>query len=303
MTRRQLAQASETSERYLAQIESGAGNPSVSVLRAIAQALDLPAAALLPEHGRAHRRAWRHPRSAGAGAGEGTAGARQGDRGARGAARRRRPGAAHRARRPARRRQVDARPHAGAASRLALHRARPARRGGLRRQHSRPDRNGRHGDVPPPRARARSSASIAEHEAAIITTAGGIVSNPETYALLLRHTHTVWIKARPRRAYEPGDGAGRFPADGAEPPGHGRPGGDPRSAPRRLCPRRSRSRHLGRRRRAELCQASAHRRAVDRGAASRDARRRRLSRSRPAAARIPHDRAAAGRGADHRHAA
>src|ERR1700677_1181384 len=51
MTRRQLAQASETSERYLAQIESGAGNPSVSVVRAIAQALDLPASALLPESG------------------------------------------------------------------------------------------------------------------------------------------------------------------------------------------------------------------------------------------------------------
>src|ERR1700730_3763847 len=51
MTRRQLAKASQTSERYLAQIESGAGNPSVSVLRAIAQALDLPASALLPETG------------------------------------------------------------------------------------------------------------------------------------------------------------------------------------------------------------------------------------------------------------
>src|ERR1700678_1247855 len=51
MTRRQLAQDSETSERYLAQIESGSGNPSVSVLRAIAQALDLPCAALLPEAG------------------------------------------------------------------------------------------------------------------------------------------------------------------------------------------------------------------------------------------------------------
>ena len=33
---------------------------------------------------------------------------------------------------------------------------------------------------------------IAEHEAAIITTAGGIVSNPETYALLLApHPHGV----------------------------------------------------------------------------------------------------------------
>src|SRR6202795_519053 len=51
MTRRQLAQASQTSERYLAQIESGTGNPSVSVLRAIAQALDLPCSALLPEAG------------------------------------------------------------------------------------------------------------------------------------------------------------------------------------------------------------------------------------------------------------
>ncbi len=38
---------------------------------------------------------------------------------------------------------------------------------------------------------------IAAHEAAIITTAGGIVADPETYALLLRRTHTIWIKARP----------------------------------------------------------------------------------------------------------
>src|SRR5215469_9267595 len=49
MTRRQLAQASHTSERYLAQIESGTGNPSVTVLRAIAQALDISAANLLGE--------------------------------------------------------------------------------------------------------------------------------------------------------------------------------------------------------------------------------------------------------------
>ena len=49
MTRRQLALASHTSERYLAQIESGTGNPSVTVLRAIAQALDIPAANLLGE--------------------------------------------------------------------------------------------------------------------------------------------------------------------------------------------------------------------------------------------------------------
>jgi XRE family aerobic/anaerobic benzoate catabolism transcriptional regulator len=38
---------------------------------------------------------------------------------------------------------------------------------------------------------------IDEHAAAVIATAGGIVSDPETYGLLLRRTHTVWIKARP----------------------------------------------------------------------------------------------------------
>jgi len=50
---------------------------------------------------------------------------------------------------------------------------------------------------------------IAEHQAAVIATAGGIVSSPETYGLLLRHAHTVWIKARPeehmRRVMAQGD--------------------------------------------------------------------------------------------------
>jgi XRE family aerobic/anaerobic benzoate catabolism transcriptional regulator len=38
---------------------------------------------------------------------------------------------------------------------------------------------------------------IAEHDAVVIATAGGIVSNPQTYELLLRRTHAIWIKARP----------------------------------------------------------------------------------------------------------
>jgi XRE family aerobic/anaerobic benzoate catabolism transcriptional regulator len=33
----------------------------------------------------------------------------------------------------------------------------------------------------------------------VIATAGGIVSSAETYALLLRRTHTVWVKARPEQ--------------------------------------------------------------------------------------------------------
>ena len=48
MTRRQLAHASGASERYLAQIEAGRGNPSVIMLSAIADALELPIIELLP---------------------------------------------------------------------------------------------------------------------------------------------------------------------------------------------------------------------------------------------------------------
>jgi len=51
MSRRQLAQESATSERYLAQIESGAGNPSVLVMRAISDALEIPLFELLPQTG------------------------------------------------------------------------------------------------------------------------------------------------------------------------------------------------------------------------------------------------------------
>src|SRR6186997_716925 len=51
MSRRQLAQESRTSERYLAQIESGAGNPSLLVMRAVADALELPIVELLPRAG------------------------------------------------------------------------------------------------------------------------------------------------------------------------------------------------------------------------------------------------------------
>src|SRR6476660_5797403 len=51
MSRRQLAEESGTSERYLAQIESGAGNPSLLVMRAIADALEIPLFELLPQTG------------------------------------------------------------------------------------------------------------------------------------------------------------------------------------------------------------------------------------------------------------
>lgn len=37
----------------------------------------------------------------------------------------------------------------------------------------------------------------AAHEAAILAVAGGIVAEPDTFSFLLRHFHTIWLKARP----------------------------------------------------------------------------------------------------------
>jgi len=196
MTRRQLAQASQTSERYLAQIEGGTGNPSVTVLRSIAQALDVPAAALLPEAG---------ARTAALSAildlltqlpaGELTAIAREIET------------------------RVALPGHTDRARRIALVGLRGAGKSTLGRmlaQHlgwpfveldrlieedygaSIPDLIEMAGTVTFRRhERSALDRVITEHDAAIITTAGGIVSNAETYALLLRRTHTIWIKARP----------------------------------------------------------------------------------------------------------
>jgi XRE family transcriptional regulator, aerobic/anaerobic benzoate catabolism transcriptional regulator len=196
MTRRQLAQASATSERYLAQIESGVGNPSASVLRAIAQALDLPASALLPETS---------ARSAARGAIlDLLAQVPENEL-------------------PALAKELSARlavaDSADRARRIALVGLRGAGKSTLGRllaQHlgwpfveldrrveeeygaSIPDLIEMAGTATFRRhERSALGRVIAEHEAAVITTAGGIVSNPETYALLLHRTHTVWIKARP----------------------------------------------------------------------------------------------------------
>jgi XRE family aerobic/anaerobic benzoate catabolism transcriptional regulator len=196
MTRRQLAQASLTSERYLAQIESGAGNPSASVLRAIAQALDLSIGALLPESG-----------------------ARASALDAALDLLRQLPESEL----PAVTLEIEAKiARAGGADRarrIALVGLRGAGKSTLGRMLAQrlgwpfveldrrveedygasiPDLIEMAGTATFRRHERRAlERVIAEHEAAIITTAGGIVSNPETYALLLRHAHTVWIKARP----------------------------------------------------------------------------------------------------------
>lgn len=38
---------------------------------------------------------------------------------------------------------------------------------------------------------------VATHDAMILAVAGGIVSDPQTYTMLLNHFHTVWLKATP----------------------------------------------------------------------------------------------------------
>jgi XRE family transcriptional regulator, aerobic/anaerobic benzoate catabolism transcriptional regulator len=207
MTRRQLAQASQTSERYLAQIESGAGNPSVSVLRAITIALELPIVALLPD-------AAASPAELG-GILELLAQVPEGEL-------------------PAIAKLIEARvarpERADQARRIALVGLRGAGKSTLGRKLAEhlgwcfieldrvveEDYGARIPDliemagIATFRRQERSALErvIAKNESAVITTAGGIVSSRETYALLLRRSHTVWIKARPE------DHMGRVMAQG-----------------------------------------------------------------------------------------
>ena len=196
MTRRQLAQDSRTSERYLAQIESGAGNPSIIVMRSIAEALEIPIVELLP-----------------ASSGRSAEFARILDM----------LGRIPANELPAIADLIER--HIGAASavdrarRIALVGLRGAGKSTLGRllaerlgvpfiELNRMIEQDYGASLPlliemsglatfRRYERASLERVIAEHETAVIATAGGIVSNPETYALLLRRTHTVWVSARP----------------------------------------------------------------------------------------------------------
>jgi XRE family transcriptional regulator, aerobic/anaerobic benzoate catabolism transcriptional regulator len=196
MTRRQLAQASHTSERYLAQIESGTGNPSVTVLRAIAQALDIPAGNLLGE-----------------------AAVQSGARAALLDVVAQLPDQSLAELKELIETRFLPSERADRARRIALVGLRGAGKSTLGRMLARhlgwplieldrvveqdygasiPDMIEIAGTATFRRhERAALARVIAEHDAAVITTAGGIVSDRESYALLLRRSHTIWIKARP----------------------------------------------------------------------------------------------------------
>jgi XRE family aerobic/anaerobic benzoate catabolism transcriptional regulator len=194
ISRRKLAADSGISERYLAQIEGGQGNPSVNVLKSIADAISVPVFELLPRAGLGNSALeqvvdilTRLPPS---------------ELPAIAAAMQERLGAA-----------------ADRARRITLVGLRGAGKSTLGRKLA------EHLGVPflelnrvIEQNYGASAAMlielsglatfrkyeheclqrvIAEHDAVVIATAGGIVSNPETYELLLRRTHAIWIKARP----------------------------------------------------------------------------------------------------------
>lgn len=193
VSRRQLAVLSRISERYLAQIEGGRGNPSVNVLKAIADALAAPVFELLPRRegrgaldrvldllgrvppaelpaiaaaiedrlGAAADRARRIALVGLRGAGKSTLGRKLAD-------------------------------HLGAPF-LELNRVVEQTYGAsvaelIELSGLATFRKYEHECL---------GRAIATHETAVIATAGGIVANPDTYGLLLRRTHAVWIKARP----------------------------------------------------------------------------------------------------------
>lgn len=208
MTRRQLAEVAGASERYLAQIEGGQGNPSVVMLKSIAEGLEVPVDELLPRAtGRTAAMTeilellGHLPQSEFAAVAEWIK-ARTAQR-----------SASERARRIA---LVGMR-GAGKSTlgqRLAAELGCPfieldrlvEQEYGARI----PDLIEIAGVATFRRyERACLERVIAGHEAAVIAAAGGIVANAETYGLLLRHAHTVWLKAKPdehmRRVMEQGD--------------------------------------------------------------------------------------------------
>jgi XRE family aerobic/anaerobic benzoate catabolism transcriptional regulator len=193
ITRRQLAAESGISVRYLAQIEGGYGNPSLIVLKSIADALEAPLTAFIPHDERLSRivdlvnrlspTEWPSlEQSIEARVVEGTQSERAqriGLVGLRGA------GKSTLGRMLAERlgypfvelnRVVEQEYGASISMLIEMSGVSSFRR----------------------YERASLEKVIANHEKVVIATAGGIVSSPETYALLLRRTHTVWVKAQPQ---------------------------------------------------------------------------------------------------------
>ncbi len=161
VTRKSLATASRVSERYLAQLESGQGNISVLLLRKLAQAMRVSVDSLLrdeTEQGPAPRRV----------ALLGLRGAGKSTLGVRLAAALGQPFI-----------ELDNEVEREAGAKLgevfALYGVDAYRRF----------------------ERRALERVLRSHEAAVIAVGGSLVTDSESYRLLLEHCHTVWLKAKP----------------------------------------------------------------------------------------------------------
>lgn len=208
ISRKQLAQASDVSERYLAQIEGGEGNPSLIVLRAIAQAIEVPVVELVPRenagnatYARVLELVGRVPPSELSELADGIE------------------------------RKLSGEPATDRARRIALVGLRGAGKSTLGQKLAKElgcpfveinrivERDYgasvsiliENSGVGAFRRYEKAALErvIEDNTRVIIATAGGIVANPDTYALLLRRCHTIWLQASPQehmsRVMEQGD--------------------------------------------------------------------------------------------------
>ena len=197
MTRRILARDSGVSERYLAQLESGTGNPSIALLRQVCAAMDVPLTSLIAEdpasssdplaalfalarsageeEKRAVQRALEQILSPAESRRKGQRVALIGLRGGGKSTLGRMLAEARQAPFVELNRLVE-QEYGGSVGEILALNGQPAFRRYERRCLEK---------------------AVGEHEAMVLSTAGGIVSEPSTFAYLLEHTHTVWIKARP----------------------------------------------------------------------------------------------------------
>jgi XRE family transcriptional regulator, aerobic/anaerobic benzoate catabolism transcriptional regulator len=158
MTRKALAQASGVSERYLAQLEAGAGNISVLLLRKIARAMRVPVEALVREESQ--------PQKPIAliglrGAGKSTLGAKLAE--------------ALKVPFVELDREVEREAGAALGEVFAMYGQEAFRRF----------------------ERRALERVLSGHERAVIATGGGLVTDPGTYKMLLERCVCVWLKASP----------------------------------------------------------------------------------------------------------
>jgi len=160
MTRKTLALASGVSERYLAQLESGQGNISVLLLRKLAHAMHLPIELLVREHD-AGARGGRIALLGLRGAGKSTLGAKL----------------AQALRLPFVELDREVEKEAGAPLGEVF---------------------SMYGQEAFRRFEKKALARVLqENPQAVIATGGSLVTDPDTFSLLLDHCTCVWLKARP----------------------------------------------------------------------------------------------------------